>query len=208
MACFLMETRKALLDYLVKMHDQFIIDMLRKVKHIHERKYREFRKRQKKTIDTVLDTTLLIIDWSDDKPLYKTDIWKQISEKQLLESMTDLHNFKRLEEREYGDILLERYPSLRKYFAEFIQLPFAVKSGTEPLMNIINLVRQLDAGTLKKIPDNAPTGFIPQELRRSYKDKDGNIKHNAWELGLAIAMKEALRSGDLYLPRSKQHVSF
>ncbi|MDZ4152864.1 DUF4158 domain-containing protein, partial [Methylicorpusculum sp.] len=189
MACFLLETRKGLLDYLVKMHDQFIMDMLRKAKHIHEMKHREFRKRQKKAIDTVLDTTQLIIDWPDDKPLHKTDLWQQISEKQLLESMTDLHNFKRLEERGYGDILLGRYPSLRKYFAEFIQLPFAVKSGTEPLMNVINLVRQLDAGTLKKIPDDAPTGFIPQELRRSYKDKDGNIKRNAWELGLAIAMK-------------------
>lgn len=208
MACFLLETRKALLDYLVKMHDQFIMDMLRKAKHIHEMKHREFRKRQKKAIDTVLDTTQLIVDWPDDKPLHKTDLWQQVGEKQLLESMTDLHNFKRLEERGYGDILLGRYPSLRKYFAEFIQLPFAVKSGTEPLMNGINLVRQLDAGTLKKIPDNAPIGFIPHELRRSYKDQDGNIKRNAWELGLAIAMKEAFRSGDLYLPRSKQHVSF
>ena len=27
-------------------------------------------------------------------------------------------------------------------------------------------------------------------------------------MGLALAMKDALRSGDLYLPQSKQHVSF
>jgi hypothetical protein len=76
-----------------------------------------------------------------------------------------------LEERGYGDILLWRYPSLRNYFAEFIQLPFAVKSGTEPLRNAINLVRQLDAGILKKIPDNALTAFIPKELRRYTKIK-------------------------------------
>ncbi len=208
MACFLLETRKGLLDHLVKMHDQFIMDMLRKAKHIHEIKHREFRKRQKKAIDTVLDTTQLILDWPDDELLHKTDLWQQVGEKQLLESIADLHSFKRLEERGYGDILLRRYPSLRKYFAEFIRLPFAVKPGTEPLLNAINLVRQLDAGILKKIPDNSPTVFIPKELRRSYRDKDGNIKRNAWELGLAITMKEALRSGDLYLPQSKQHVSF
>lgn len=207
-ACFLIETRKVLLDHLVKMHDQFIMDMLRKAKHIHEKKHREFRKRQKKAIDTVLDMTQLILDWPDGMPLHKTDLWQQVSEKRLLESISDLNTFKRLEEHGYGDILLWRYPSLRKYFVEFIQLPFAVKSGSEPLFAAINLVRQLDTGILKKIPDNAPTGFIPKELRRSYKDKDGNIKRNAWELGLAIAMKEALRSGDLYLPQSKQHVSF
>jgi hypothetical protein len=27
-------------------------------------------------------------------------------------------------------------------------------------------------------------------------------------MGLALAIKDALRSGDLYLPQSKQHVSF
>lgn len=208
MACFFLETRKVLLDHLVKMHDQFIMDMLRKAKHIHEKKHREFRKRQKKAIDAVLDTTQLILDWPDDKPLYKSDFWRQVGETRLLESISDLNTFKRLEERGYGDILLWRYPSLRKYFAEFIQLPFAVKSGTEPLLKAINLVRQMDVGILKKIPDNAPTGFVPKELRRSYKDKDGNIKRNAWELGLAIAIKDSLRSGDLYLPQSKQHVSF
>lgn len=190
------------------MHDQFIMDMLRKAKRIHEKKHREFRKRQKKAIDTVLYTTHLILDWIDEKPLHKADLWCHVDEKKLLECVDDLHIFKRLEERGYGDILLGRYPSLRKYFAEFILLPFEVKSGTEPLLNAINIIRQLDAGTLKKTPDDAPTNFIPKELRRSYRDKDGKIQRNAWELSIAIAMKEGLRSGDLYLPQSKQHVSF
>ena len=69
MACFLLETRKGLLDHLIKMHDQFIMYMLRKAKHIHEMKHPEFCKRQKKAIDTLLDTTQLIIDWPGDKPL-------------------------------------------------------------------------------------------------------------------------------------------
>lgn len=208
MICFLLETRKVLLDHLVKMHDQFIMDMLRKSKHIHEKKHREFRKRQKKAIDTVLDTTHLILDWPDNRPLHKNDLWQRVEEKKLLESLEGLHIFKRLEEHGYGDILLSRYPSLRKYFSEFIHLPFSVKPGTEPLLHAINLVRQLDSRTLKKIPGNAPTAFIHKELRRSYKGKNGKIQCNAWELGLTVAMKEALRSGDLYLPQSKQHVSF
>lgn len=124
MLCFLMETRKVLLDHLVKMHDQYILDMLRKGKQVHEKKHREFRKRQKKAIDTVLDATHLILDWPDDRPLNKVDLWQRIDEKKLLESVDDLHIFKRLEERGYGDLLLSRYPSLRKYFPEFLHLPF------------------------------------------------------------------------------------
>ncbi len=54
----------------------------------------------------------------------------------------------------------------------------------------------------------APIGFVPQELRRALRDQDGKLNRNAWEMGLALAIKDALRSGDLYLPQSKQHVSF
>jgi len=156
----------------------------------------------------VLESTHIILDWPDDQPFYKADFWQRIDEKKLLESIDELYIFKRLEERGYGDMLVSRYPGLRKYFAEFIQLPFAAKPGTERLLAAINVIHQLDAGTIKKIPEDAPAYFIPKELIRSYKEKDGKIRRNAWELGLAVAMKEALRSGDLYLAKSKQHTSF
>jgi len=208
MTCFLLETQKILLDNLVQMHDQYTMDLLRRCKRTLEKKHKEFRKRQKKAIDIVLDTTYLILNWPDDKPLHKIDLWKHVSEQKLRSSLNDLHIFKRLEEHGYKDILLSYYPSLRKYFADFIHLPFEAKAGTEPLLNAIQLIRQLDANTLKKLPDNLPTGFIPRELRQSLKGKDGKIQRNIWEMGLAIAIKEALRSGDLYLPKSKRHVSF
>jgi len=105
-------------------------------------------------------------------------------------------------------ILGARYPSLRKYFAEFIHLPFAVSQGNESLIEAIDIVRKLDCGELKQLPQDAPTSFVPKELRRALKDRDGNLQRNAWETGLALAIKDALRSGDIYLPQSKQHVSF
>jgi len=208
MICFLLETRKILLDHLVKMHDQYLMDMCRHSKNLHEKKHREFRKRQKKAIDTILDTTHAMLDWPEEQPLYKKDLLQRVDENKLRESLEDLKTFKRLEERGYGDLLLARYPSLRKYFMDFIRLPFAAGPGSEGILEAINLVRQLDSGTLKKLPPDTPTSFVPKELSRALKDKQGCINRNAWELGLALAIKDALRSGDLYIPKSKQHVSF
>jgi hypothetical protein len=104
-------------------------------------------------------------------------------------------------------LLLNRYPSLRKYFADFLHLPFAAKPGNEPLLQAIGLVRQLDAGEVKRLPSTAPRSFVPKELRRALHDPEGKLNRNAWEMGLALAIKDALRSGDLYLPQSKHHVS-
>ena len=208
MLSFLLETRKMLLDHLVKMHDQYIMEMCRQAKNVYEKKHRAFRKRQKRAIDTVLATTDMLLDWPEDQLLSKEDLWQQVDETRLRESRADLLAFKQLEERGYGALLIARYPSLRKYFAEFIHLPFAAEPGSEALTQAIDLVRKLDCGALKRLPDNAPTAFVPRELRRGLKDGAGNLNRNAWEAGLAMAIKDALRAGDLYLPQSKQHVSF
>jgi TnpA family transposase len=205
MTCFLLETRKALLDPLVMMHDQYVVDMARQTRNAYEKKHRELRKRQKRAIDVMLDTTDFLLEWPDDQPLSKHDLWRQVDEVTLRISRKDLQEFQRLEERGYGDLLLNRYPSLRKYFVDFIHLPFAAKPGNEHLLQAIEMVRKLDAGDLPRLP---PTAFVPKELRRALKDQTGNLNRNAWEMGLALAIKDALRSGDLYLPQSKQHVSF
>ena len=208
MVCFLLESRKILLDHLVKMHDQYMTELCRQTKNSHDKKHKEFRKRQKKAIDAVLDTTDVLLEWPDDQPLFKQDLWQRIDQKHLLISIDDLRIFKRLEERGYCDLLLTRYPSLRKYFADFIRLPFEVAKGSGPLIKAIQIVQQLDNGELKKLPETTPIAFIPRELTRSLKNQGGSINRNVWEMGLALAMKDALRSGDLYLPQSKQHVSF
>jgi len=166
------------------------------------------RRRQKRAVDTVLSTSSILLDWPDDKPLLKQDLWQHTSETEFRSSLDDLRIFKRMQERGYGDLRLAKYPSLRKYFADFIHLPFAAERGSDPLLRSIRLVRKLDTGEIKKLPPDTPTAFVPKELRRALRDDAGKINRNAWEMGLALAIKDALRSGDLYLPQSKQHVSF
>jgi hypothetical protein len=97
---------------------------------------------------------------------------------------------------------------LRKYFAAFVHLPFAAKPGNEPVLRALEIIRQLDAGVRQKLPPHTPTAFVPPELRRALHDQAAQLNRNAWETGLALALKDGVRSGDLYLPQSKQHVSF
>jgi TnpA family transposase len=208
MICFLLESRRNLLDHLVEMHDQYVTKIVRESKNIYEKKHRSLRKRQKRAVDVVLQATDLLLTWPEGEPLLMSNIWQQVNETELRASLDTLRTFKTLEERGYGDVLMNRYPSLRKYFADFLHLPFAAEHGSAQLLESIQLVRQLDANELKKLPRDTPTAFVPNELRRALHDDAGNINRNVWEMGLALAIKDAFRSGDLYLPQSKQHVSF
>lgn len=208
MVCFLLETRKLLLDHLVMMHDQYMLGLSRRLTHRYEKKHREFRQRQKKAVDVVLETSTILLDLLNDQPLTQADLWERVDETQVRSSLADLQEFKRLEERGYADLLIDAYPTLRKYFAEFIQLPFAAAPGSEALLKAIEMVRQLDAEELQCLPSNAPTHFVPKDLRKVLRKTVGTLNRNAWEMGIAFAIKDALRSGDLYLPQSKHHISF
>ena len=209
MLCFVVEARKILLDHLVKMQDQYIMDLLRKSKRIHEKNHRELRRRQKRAIDIILETTDILVSWPDDQPILKSQLWgNKVNESQVKSSLNDLKSFKYLEEHGLGNTLRNRYPTLRKYFSEFIHLPFKGKSGTEPLLKAISIGRELDQGTTFKLPKDAPLQFVPKELKLSLRDNTGKVQRSTWELSLALAIRDALRSGDLYLPKSKQHVSF
>ena len=208
MLCFLVEQKKVILDYLVNLHDQYIVEMLRKSKRKYEKQHKACRKRHKKAIDTVITSTNVLLGWPDDKPLFKSELWATVSKDNLLSSLATLEEYKELEEQGVSQQIIRKYPSLRKYFAKFIYLPFATKSKENSIYVAIDIVRKLDDKTLRKLPDNTPVDFVPHDLRACLRDDNEQINRNAWEMGLAIALKDKLRSGDLYLPQSKEHVSF
>ncbi len=209
MTCFLSERRKTLLDHLVQMHDKYVLDMRRDAKSAHEEQYRALRKRQKRAIDAVLRTTHALLAWPEDEARTRDTFWDSAEEERLRESVEDLKQFQWVEEHGLGSRLVARYPTLRKYFAEFVRLPFAGEAGSEELLKAIQIVRQLDDGELKSLPANAPRSFVPGELRGALTgERPGSLNRNAWETGLAIALRDSLRSGDVYIPDSKEHVSF
>lgn len=208
MICFLLEIRKVILDHLVTMHDQYVTEMCRESRNTYEKKHKEARKCHKKAIDIIITTTDALLQLPEGKLFTRKFLWKQFDEIKLRKSLADLRKFKRIEEHGYADSLLARYPSMRKYFSDFIHLGFSAARGSEPIVQAINIIRKMDSGTIKKLPQDAPTAFVPKELRKVLKDPKGNIKRSAWEMSLALAIKDALRSGDLYLPKSKSHVFF
>ena len=208
MICFLIESRKSLLDYLVAMHDQFMMEICRTSRNNHEKKYREFRKRHKKATDFMLQVSDILLNFPVDEKISRAEFFTNIDEQLLRQSVEDMQIFKRIEERGYCDLLLAKYPNFRKYFSDFIKLPFQAQNGSQHLIEAIELIRKLDNGDIKSLPKDVPTQFVSVELRPGLKGKNGSINRSTWEIGLALAIREKLRSGDIYLPQSKQHVSF
>lgn len=129
---FLVEIRKELLDNLVKMHDQFVTELLRRTRNRYEKKHKQNRRENKRAVDVLLKLTGLLLDENTDSSLQ--EIVETVGKENLRHAANNLKELKYLSERGYADLLISHYPSLRKYFADFLQLPFAAEVGSIDLI--------------------------------------------------------------------------
>ena len=131
----------------------------------------------------------------------------ELDEASLREAVRTCAERQYLEERGEIDTLRARYPGLRRYFPAFFALPFQSEPGSDAISKA-DLVQQLDNGTLQTLPPQAPTAFVPGKFHTALHQADTTVDRRTWELGLAVAVRDGLRSGDVYLPESRRHVSF
>jgi uncharacterized protein DUF4158 len=206
-AAFLYDTRKRLLDSLVEMHAQFMTEMQREARNTWEKEHRQVRKRLHRGVTSLreLAETVLALQTSPEAPL--SMLLDHIDPKRLEGAVEDCVQFERLERHGLLDKLHGKYANFRRSFRSFVDLPFAAESGSESMLDNLELLRQRNRGELKTLPADADTSFVPVGWRGSLQSSEPR-RRRTWEISLALGLKEALRSGDVFLPASRQHVSF
>ena len=206
-AAFLYDTRKRLLDYLVEMHTQFMTEMQREARNAWEKEHRQVRQRLRRGVTSLreLAEMVLALKASPEAPL--STLLDHMDPTRIEGAVQDCVKFERLERHGLLDKLHSKYSNFRRYFRSFVDLPFAAESGSESMLDNLELLRQLNRGDLKTLPADADTSFVPVGWRGSLQSSEPR-RRRTWEISLALGLKEALRSGDVFLPASRQHVSF
>lgn len=200
MIVFLRESKRRIIDYIIQLHDQYISDICRGCNNINEDQIRQYRYKHEKAIDkfiTVIDHILcldaeLVIQ---PKELYRNVITEDL----LKEAREDVKTYQRIIKFGYANLLQNRYNSMRRYFPDFIKIPFCSETESNSLITAIHLLQQIDNNVIKSIPNDVPLDFIDSSIKKAVQDADGNLKRNIWEMGVAIALRDALRSGDIYI---------
>jgi len=86
---------------------------------------------------------------------------------------------------------------------------FAGGPGTDELLQAVTILAGLYATRARKVPDGAPGGFVPARwagyLGKAAKDGDVTAYRHYWELCVLMALRDGLRSGDVYVPGSRRY---
>jgi TnpA family transposase len=205
-ACYLFCTKQSMLDNLSYMHIRFISTIDREAKNIYESKHRKLRKKMKKGIKTLESFAKLYLSFERNTPVYRID--EQISQAKIMAAVDCCQEYKRLEENGKIDILQGKYPNFKRYFPLFLTLNFQAEKGAQYLLDAISIVRQYHTGAIKKIPRDVSTDFVPKNWRKSLINQDDEINPRTWEISLGFAIRDALNSGDLFIPESVHYISF
>jgi TnpA family transposase len=182
-------------------------EMQREARNTWEKEHRQVRKRLHQGVTSLreLAETVLALRTSPEAPL--STLLDHIDLNRIVGAVENCVKFERLERHGLLDKLHGKYANFRRYFRTFVDLPFAAESGSESMLDNLALLRQLNRGELKTLPPDADTSFVPVAWRGSLQSSEPR-RRRTWEISLALGLKEALRSGDVFLPASRRHVSF
>jgi TnpA family transposase len=114
--------------------------------------------------------------------------------------------------RDHGHLaMLEgAYLYLRQFTPDVLQaLDFTGGKNAQPLITALAVLRQLNATGARKVPDGAPTDFVPARwrgyLEQAARTGDAVEYRHYWELTVLLALRDGLRTGDVFVPGSRRY---
>lgn len=102
----------------------------------------------------------------------------------------------------------ESYATLRRYAPEFLAvLKLHAAPAARPVLEGIDMLRTMNEDNARKVPANAPIAFVKQRWAKLVFSDDG-IDRRYYELCALSELKNALRSGDIWVQGSRQFKDF
>jgi len=207
-ACFLYETRKTVLDYLVTMHSQFMTTMERKARNAWAKKFQKMKNQAKKATVILKQFAMKSLTLKQIPNSTIEELFSQVDTQKIQEAVQDSNAFERLIDFGYMEELYAQYSNFRRYFRFYVDLNFDCEPGKEYLIEAIKILRKLNSGELKDLPQDVVTSFVPDAWKKITQCSLKGIDQKTWEIALAIDLKESLNSCDVFLPESRNRVAF
>jgi TnpA family transposase len=103
------------------------------------------------------------------------------------------------------ELATDGYARFRRYAPRFLQqLSFQGGRGADSLIEAMELLRKLNRAGRRTLPVNATLDFTRTRWRKLIV-KDGKPDRQIWEIAVLFELRNALRSGDIWLSDSRRY---
>jgi len=203
-----LETRATLTDELIELHDRFMAVQLSRAK----RSYAEQVQQTSLTVSEKLRLFATVGQALVTARTAGTDAFVAIDAVVTWEvfaaSVTEADQLARPARADFLAHLSDGYPQLRRYTPLFLEtLALQAAPPARAVLSAVETLKTMNADQARKVPAETPTAFVRKRWRDLVVTPHG-IDRRFYELCVLTELKNALRSGDLWVQGSRQFRDF
>ncbi|NPS41510.1 Tn3 family transposase [Pseudomonas aeruginosa] len=208
LAAVVLESTATVIDELVDLHDRILVKLFSGAKHKHQQ---QFQKQGKAINDKVrlyskIGQALLEAKESGSDPYAAIEAvipWDEFTE-----SVSEAELLARPEGFDHLHLVGENFATLRRYTPALLEvLELRAAPAAQGVLAAVQTLREMNADNLRKVPADAPTAFIKPRWKPLVITPEG-LDRRFYEICALSELKNALRSGDIWVKGSRQFRDF
>jgi TnpA family transposase len=202
------EGTATVLDELLDLHDRLIGKLFNAAKHKHQQQFQASGRtiNQQVRLFGRIGQALLTARATGTDPFAAIEAvlpWEEFTA-----SVDQAHQLAQPADFDFLHRLGEQYATLRLYAPSFLAaLPLRAAPAARPLLAALDVLRSMNATRARKLPADAPTAFISKRWQKVVLTDQG-LDRRYYELCALAELKNALRSGDMWVLGSRQFKDF
>jgi len=195
-------------DEVIDLHDRIVGKLFNAAKHKHQEQFQADGKaiNDKLRLYGQVGQALLEARQSGTDPF--AAIETVVSWKDFAASITEAQKLAQPEDFDFLYRIGEGYATLRRYAPDLLNvLGLHAAPAAKPVLDAIELLREMNAGNIRILPGDAPLDFIRERWARLIFTDNG-LDRRYYELCVLSELKNALRPGDIWVEGSRQFKNF
>ena len=208
LVAILLDTTATLTDETLELHDRLIATFFSKARGKYEREFTADGRALNDKVRLYAKIGAALIDCKTAKTDPYAAIEAILPWDQFAESVAQAEKLSREEAFDPLEMLTDYFSTLRKYAPAFLEVfEFRGAPVVQSLLGALQVIRTMNESGTRKVPPDAPMGFVPPRWVNSVGTGDG-IDRRFYELCALSELKNRLRAGDLYVVGSRQFQDF
>lgn len=203
-----LEATATLTDEIIDLHDRIMIKLFATAKNKHKQQFQKQGKaiNDKVRLFSAVGHALVKAKDSGEDPY--AAIEQIISWDEFVQSVSDADGLSRPGSFDHIHLVSNQYSTLRRYTPNFYTtLGFHAAVAARPVLNAVEVLRAMHNAGSRVVPADAPVSFIRARWKDLVITPEG-IDRCFYEICVLNELKNALRSGDIWVKGSRQFRNF
>ena len=202
------ESTATIIDEIIDLHDKILGKIFNAARNKHHEQFSESGKAINHQVLLYSKIGKALIDAKAQERNAFTAIESVLSWDAFVASVEQAQKLVQPDDFDFLYRVSDSYNVLRRYTPDFLKvLRFKATPAAREIMKGVDLIRTLNRDNLRKISNKAPLNFIKRRWQKLVITDDG-IDRRYYELCVLSELKNALRSGDIWVKGSRQFKNF